>query len=75
MKNISKLFLMLKSNKDICIIIKRPTGTIIPLDVSLNDTILDIKLLIANKEKSALKNMVLRYDEMELTDNNLKLNI
>ena len=66
---------MLKSNKDICIIIKRSTGTIIPLDVSLNDTILDIKLLIANKEKSALKNMVLRYDEMELTDNNLKLNI
>ena len=73
MKNISKLFLMLKSNKDICIIIKRPTGTIIPLDVNLNYTILDIKLLIANKEKSALKNIVLRYDEKELTDNNLKL--
>lgn len=54
--------------------IKRPAyGVIIPLDISLNSTILDIRKMIEEKAELPLENMSLEYNGKYLKDDSLSI--
>ena len=73
-KNKSSLNLNLKSKNGIIILIKRPAqGVIIPLDISLNSTILDIRKMIEEKAELPLENMRLEYNGKYLKDYSLSI--
>lgn len=66
--NNSTLNLEFKSKNGIIIFIKRPTGVIIPLDVSNSETILNIKILIEKKDCLPIEHQKIKYNGRELND-------
>ena len=66
--NNSTLNLIFKSKNGIIIFIKRPTGKIIPLDVSPSETILNIKKIIEKKDSLQIEHQKIKYEGRELND-------
>ena len=64
--NKSTLKLNFKSKNGVVIFIKRPNDKILPFDISLSETILNIKEIISKKEDIPIENLEMSYNNIIL---------
>ena len=64
--NKSTLKLNFKSKNGVVIFIKRPNDKILPFDISLSETILNIKEIISKKEDIPIENLEMSYNNIKL---------
>ena len=76
-QNKSTINLIFRAKNGIIIFIRRPTGKIIPLDISISTKISQIKELIHEKDNLPIEHQKIKYCGKELDDNDtlLSLNI